>query len=125
MRTLTSHKVEYVVSTAAERETAVTARRQPEEALERAQRNTRMNLRASAQQQQLIRRAAAALDKSMTDFVLDSAAAEAEKVLADRRWFLLDDAQWTRFEELLDAPVESMPRLRRTLTEPTVFDQDA
>ena len=113
------------MSTAAERETAVTARKQPEEALERAQRNTRMNLRASAQQQQLIRRAAAALDKSMTDFVLDSAAAEAEKVLADRRWFLLDDAQWTRFEELLDAPVESMPRLRRTLTEPTVFDQDA
>jgi uncharacterized protein (DUF1778 family) len=115
----------YVVSTATEQETVVTARTQPDEAPERSQRNTRMNLRASAQQQQLIRRAAAALDKSMTDFVLDSAAAEAEKVLADRRWFLLDDAQWTRFEELLDAPVESMPRLRRTLTEPTVFDQDA
>jgi uncharacterized protein (DUF1778 family) len=103
----------------------VTARTRPQEAPERSQRSTRMNLRASEQQQQLIKRAAAALDKSMTDFVLDSAAAEAEKVLADRRWFLLDDAQWTRFQELLDAPIESMPRLRRTLTEPTVFDEDA
>lgn len=103
----------------------MTARTQTYEAPERPQRNTRMNLRASEQQQQVIKRAAAALDKSMTDFVLDSAAAEAQKVLADRRWFLLDDAQWTRFQELLDAPVENMPRLRRTLAEPTVFDEDA
>lgn len=103
----------------------MTARAQPEQAPERSQRTTRMNLRASERQQQLIRRAAAAVDKSMTDFVLESAAAEAEKVLADRRWFLLDDAQWDRFQELLDGPVESKPRLRRTLTQPTVFDDDA
>lgn len=115
----------YLVSTSTEEESAVTARTQPHQAPERSQRNTRMNLRASEQQQQLIKRAAAALDKSMTDFVLDSAAAEAEKVLADRRWFLLDDVQWDRFQELLDAPVESMPRLRHTLTEPTVFDENA
>jgi uncharacterized protein (DUF1778 family) len=95
-----------------------------EDAPERPQRDTRLNLRASREQQQLIKRAAAALDKSMTDFVLESAAARAEEVLADRRWFLLDDEAWARFEELLDAPVEDMPRLRRTLTEPTVFDGD-
>jgi uncharacterized protein (DUF1778 family) len=95
-----------------------------EDAPERPQRDTRLNLRASREQQQLIKRAAAALDKSMTDFVLESAAARAEEVLADRRWFQLDDEAWARFEELLDAPVEDMPRLRRTLTEPTVFDTD-
>ncbi len=94
----------------------------PDEASERAQRDARLSLRTSAQQQQLIRRAAAALDKSVTDFVLDSASAAAEKVLADRRWFMLDDEQWDRFNELLDAPVKESPRLRRTLATPTVFD---
>jgi len=100
------------------------ARARTEDAPERPHRDTRLNLRASREQQQLIKRAAAALDKSMTDFVLESAAARAEEVLADRRWFLLDDEAWAHFEELLDAPVEDMPRLRRTLTEPTVFDRD-
>jgi uncharacterized protein (DUF1778 family) len=99
-------------------------RARAEEAPDRPQRDARLNLRASKEQQQLIKRAAAALDKSMTDFVLESAAARAEEVLADRRWFLLDDQAWARFEELLDAPIEDMPRLRRTLTEPTVFDRD-
>ncbi len=91
---------------------------------ERNQRGARLSLRASAQQQQLIRNAAAALDKSVTEFVLDSATANAEKVLADRRWFSLDEEAWTEFQALLDAPVSSMPKLKALLTEPTVFDAE-
>lgn len=30
----------------------------------------------------------------MTDFILDSAVERAERVLADRRWFIATDAQW-------------------------------
>ena len=89
---------------------------------ERNQRDARLSLRASAQQQQLIRNAAVALDKSVTEFVLDSATANAEKVLADRRWFSLDEEAWTEFQALLDSPVHSMPKLKALLTEPTVFD---
>lgn len=89
---------------------------------ERGQRELRFNLRASTQQDQLIRRAAASLDKSVTDFVLDSATTAAEQVLADRRWFMLDEEQWSRFEALLDAPLTDSPRLRGLLTTPTVFD---
>jgi len=89
---------------------------------ERDQRDARLNLRASTAQQLLIKRAAAAQDKSVTDFVLESATSEAEKVLADRRWFLLSDDDWDSFQELLDAPAEPMPRLERTLQTPTVFD---
>lgn len=94
-----------------------------EESAERAQRNMRLSIRTSSQQRQLIRRAATALDKSVTDFVLDSAATAAERVLADRRWFLLDDEEWATFQELMDAPTAAMPRLQRALTAPTVFDQ--
>lgn len=93
-----------------------------EDVAERAQRDTRLSIRTSSQQQ-LIRRAATALDKSVTDFVLDSAASAAERVLADRRWFLLSEEEWERFQALMDAPVAAMPRLGRALTAPTVFDQ--
>jgi len=98
-------------------------RGETDDVADRAQRDTRLSIRTSSRQQQLIRRAATALDKSVTDFVLDSAAAAAERVLADRRWFLLDDDEWERFQALMDAPVAAMPRLERTLSTPTVFDQ--
>lgn len=91
---------------------------------DRGQRDSRLNLRASQQQQQLIRRAAAVLDKSMTEFVLESATANAERVLADRRWFVLSGEDWERFEALLDAPALDTPKLKRLLSEPTVFDSD-
>lgn len=89
---------------------------------ERGHRDSRLNLRASQQQQQLIRSAAAALDKSMTDFVLESATANAERVLADRRWFVLSGEDWERFEALLDAPALDTAKLKRLLSEPTIFD---
>lgn len=88
----------------------------------RPSRRDRLHLRTTERQKQLIERAAAALDKSLTDFVLDSASERAEQVLADRRRFVVDDEAWTRLEELLDAPAEDLPRLRQTLHEPTVFD---
>jgi uncharacterized protein (DUF1778 family) len=89
---------------------------------ERKQRDARLNIRASSQQQQLIRSAAAAVDKSVTDFVLESATANAERVLADRRWFVLSDEAWADFEALLDAPATRTPKLAALLSEPTVFD---
>jgi uncharacterized protein (DUF1778 family) len=89
---------------------------------ERSQRDSRLNLRTSSHQDDLIRRAASALDKSVTEFVLESATARAERVLADRRWFALDDERWAELQALLDAPAPAMPKLRSLLAEPTVFD---
>jgi len=51
---------------------------------QRAIRQSRINLRASACQEQLLKQAAAATDRTMTDFVLESAVVEAERVLVDR-----------------------------------------
>ena len=89
---------------------------------ERSQRDSRLNLRTSSHQDDLIRRAASALDKSVTDFVLESATAQAERVLADRRWFALDDERWAEFQALLDAPAPAMPKLRALISESTIFD---
>lgn len=89
----------------------------------RSQRTERLNLRVSERQRQLIERAASAENKTLTDFVLDNAAARAEKVLADRRWFMLSQERWDRFQELLDTPSSDLTRLQRTMSEPTVFDE--
>jgi uncharacterized protein (DUF1778 family) len=81
----------------------------------------RIALRASERQQDVIRRAAAATDRSVTDFIMDSAVARAEKVLADRRWFSVTDAQWAEFTELLDRPLPSTERFRTLLERPSPF----
>lgn len=79
--------------------------------------DSRLNLRVTPRQDHLIRRAAAALDKSVTEFVLDSVALEAERVLAEQRWFMLPEASWKRFNELLDRPIPTDDsKLRELLT---------
>lgn len=84
-------------------------------------RDQRLNVRVSARQQQLIRQAAEASDTTVTDFILASALDRAERVLADRRWFVADDHQWAEFEALLDAPLQPMPKLRRLLMRENPF----
>jgi len=45
----------------------------------------------------------------------------AAQTLADRRQFVLDDAQWQAFQEALDLPVQAKPRLKKLLREPGVL----
>ena len=87
-------------------------------------RATRLNLRASARQDTLIRLAAQATNKSVTAFVLDSASAAAEQVLADRRWFMLDESAWDAFQDALERPAVVKPRLAELLAEETDLFED-
>lgn len=93
--------------------------------VDRSSRNERLSLRVSAREDQLLRRAAAATDQTMTSFVMASALMQAERVLADRRWFLLNEDRWERFEKLLDAPLRELPKLRALLSAPSPFADDA
>jgi uncharacterized protein (DUF1778 family) len=74
-----------------------------------------INLRASQKQKVLIDRAAAALGRSRSDFMLETACREAETVLLDRRYFALSDDAFKRFSVMLDKPPASNPKLRRLL----------
>jgi uncharacterized protein (DUF1778 family) len=74
-----------------------------------------INLRASRQQKALIDRAAEALGRSRSDFMLETASREAESVLLDRRYFVLSDDVFQRFVTMLDRPPKDNPRLRRLL----------
>src|SRR5664279_2073898 len=88
-----------------------------------AVRDQRINVRASAHQEQLLRQAAAVSDRTLTAFILDSAIEQAERVLADQRWFVVSEEQWDEFQTLLNAPVERWvtTRLVESLKEPSPF----
>lgn len=75
-------------------------------------RSTRLGLRATPQQEAVLRRAAEVSHKSMTDFILDTACQAAEQVLLDQRLFLVDDSQAQALLDLLDRPEQDNAGLR-------------
>jgi len=46
----------------------------------------------------------------------------AQDALTNRKLFVLNDEQWQAFQSALDSPSTEKPRLRRLLTEPSVFE---
>src|SRR5579863_1105925 len=81
----------------------------------RTERGETINLRASQRQKLLIDRAADALGRTRSDFMLDTACREAESVLLDRRYFTLSEVEFRTFVAMLDRPPGDNPRLRRLL----------
>lgn len=90
---------------------------------DRAARDVNINLRASQKQRSLIDRAAEALGKNRSDFMLETSCREAESVLLDRRFFVLDPEAFRAFTAALDEPPASSQRLRRLLTEKAPWDR--
>jgi uncharacterized protein (DUF1778 family) len=74
-----------------------------------------INLRADQRRRALLDRAARALGKSRSEFMLDAACREATSVLLDRRFLMLDERTFKRFVAALDRPPADNPRLRRLL----------
>ena len=75
-----------------------------------------INLRVSRGQKALIDRAAQALGRNRSDFMLEAACREAEGVLLDRRYFALPEEVFKRFTAMLDKPPASTPRWIHRLT---------
>lgn len=75
-------------------------------------RSSRLGLRATAQQETVLRRAADVAHKSLTDFILDSACQAAEQTLLDQRLFMVSGGQFQAMMDLLDQPAQPDDRLR-------------
>ncbi len=86
-------------------------------------RGENINLRVSRGQKALIDRAAHALGRNRSDFMLEIACREAESVLLDRRYFALPDEEFRRFTAMLDKPPASNPRLARLLKSKAPWDK--
>lgn len=65
-------------------------------------RSARLGLRATREQERVLRRAAQISHKSLTDFILDSACQAAEQTLLDQRLFWASEEQYRALLELLD-----------------------
>ncbi|MGI0489786.1 DUF1778 domain-containing protein [Pantanalinema rosaneae CENA516] len=85
-------------------------------------RDITINIRAQQRQRDLIDRAAEAIGKSRSDFMLEAACQKAEDVLLDRRVFSLSNQQWQAFLKALDAPPQSPQPLKKLLNEKAVWD---
>lgn len=81
----------------------------------------RWDFRVEPETDRLVRRAAASSQRTLTDFVVDAAVLEAERLLADRTAFALERQQWERFVELLDRPPRDNPGLAKLFSRPSVF----
>ncbi len=77
----------------------------------------------TADQDALVRHAAAVTGQSLTEFVSSAAITRAENTLADRHVFQLDDTAWAEFNAILDRPAKHIPELAELFTEPAPRDR--
>ena len=82
----------------------------------------RIDVRASASVKQLLQEAAHACHKNVSEFLLDAGITAANQALAERRHFVLNDAQWQAFQQALDRPMQARPRLKKLLSGPGIPD---
>lgn len=89
----------------------------------RATRSEKLDLRLTPDAKRTLQMAADAEQKTVSEFVLESALLRAEDCLPDRRHFYLEAKAWAEFMKALDAPPKEHPRLKRLLEEPSIFDR--
>ena len=74
-----------------------------------------LNLRIPSAERNLIDRAAVAVGKTRTTFILEAARRAAEDTLLDRAILLVGTGAYAEFLKRLDAPAQPNERLRRTM----------
>jgi uncharacterized protein (DUF1778 family) len=85
-------------------------------------RSEKLDLRLTPDAKRTLQTAAAAANRSVSDFVLESALDRAAETLPDRIRFRLGPEKWAEFQALLDAEPRSNPRLADWLRRPGFFD---
>ena len=78
-----------------------------------AQRQDRISLRLSSQSKRKLERAATYADKTVTDFVLDSALKTAEDIVREQELITLTPAEFQRFADALLNPPPPNKALRK------------
>lgn len=87
-----------------------------------AARSARLGLRATHEQEAVLRRAAEVAHKSLTDFILDSACLAAEQTLLDQRLFMVSGSQYQALMDLLEQPEQPNEGLRDLFSRKAPWD---
>ncbi|MEP7366898.1 MAG: DUF1778 domain-containing protein [Acidobacteriota bacterium] len=80
-------------------------------------RTSRLNIRATTRQENLIRTGAETAGLSVTEFILESACQQAEHILSEKQTFIATPKQWQAFAEALDRPAMVKPELALLLSQ--------
>lgn len=86
-------------------------------------RSDNINIRVSSETLGLIDRAANAIGKTRTDFILDTVRQVAEDTVLDQKLFLLNERQWAEFTSLLDAPPPPNEKLAALLNRRPAWEE--
>lgn len=86
-------------------------------------RTSRFGLRATQQQEAILRRAAEVSRKSLTNFILDSACAVAEQTLLEQRLFMVSGQQYQDLLALLDRPPQANAGLEKLFSKTAPWEQ--
>jgi uncharacterized protein (DUF1778 family) len=81
----------------------------------------RINLRASAEQKQLLAQAAELEGRTISEFMLDASIRRAQDALLDQRVFTLSPEEFDEFSKALSTP-GSRERLEKLLAIPTPWE---
>ena len=84
----------------------------------------KIDLRVAPTVKAFLQVAADATNRTLSDFVLESALRRAEETLPDRRHFGVSAAQWEAFQAALDAPPRYLPRVAKLFSEPSRFERE-
>jgi len=87
-----------------------------------AARSARLGLRATPEQEAVLRRAAEVAHKSLTDFILDSACLAAEQTLLDQRLFMVSGSQCQALMDLLEQPAQPNEGMRDLFSRKAPWD---
>jgi uncharacterized protein (DUF1778 family) len=85
----------------------------------------RIDVRATPAVKHLLQQASQLNHKSVSEFLLEAGIMAANKSLADRRRFELEDSQWLAFNAALERPVASpasKARLHTLLSTPSILE---
>ena len=88
-----------------------------------ATRSARLGLRATPEQEAVLRRAADVAHKSLTDFILDSVCQAAEQTLLEQRLFMVSGSQYQALMDLLEQPEQANEGLRDLFSRKTPWDK--
>ena len=90
--------------------------------ISRASRSARVGLRATREQEAVLRRAAHVTRKSLTEFILESACRAAEQTLLEQRLFVVSGRRQRALLELLDRPARDNAGLRELFSKRAPWD---
>ena len=87
------------------------------------QRSSRIDLRATREEERLIRLGAERRGQKLTQFIVRSACNEAEMALADQKHFELPPNKFADFIRALDKPAKTISAVKRLFSQPSVLER--